>query len=279
MLVAAIATIRFYRAGRFSFPLFWPFAVASVPPAFLGGPLTFPGSSYRPAVGVVLLFAAYRLLKVPREADANLGIKPVPVPSALVSGAGIGLLSGLTGTGGGIFLSPLLLFMGWAETRESAGISAAFILVNSIAGLAGLLTGLVVLPPTVPFRAAAAVAVGLLGSGLGSRYLGSHTLRRLLAAVLVIAGSRARPVEESGRRPCGDGLRFRGCRTHQRVPQCGPDGVRPDLVFGVADGRFGHGYDHDRAGVVTPVEPGLTADPGCGEDRRTQPTPRRRGDG
>ncbi len=190
VLVAAIATVQFYRAGRFSFPLFWPFAVASVPLAFVGGALTLPGIFYRPAVGLVLLFAAYRLLCVPREADEKPETKAVPLYSALASGAGIGLLSGLTGTGGGIFLSPLLLFMGWAETRESAGVSAAFILVNSIAGLAGLLTGLVVLPRAVPLWAVAAVSGGLLGSGLGSRYLKSHVLRRLLAAVLVVAGAK-----------------------------------------------------------------------------------------
>ncbi len=188
VLVATIATVQFYRAGRFSFALLWPFAVASVPFAFLGGALTLPGTYYKPAVGLVLLFAAYRLVSGPREVDANPEAKPVPLPSALVSGAGIGLLSGLTGTGGGIFLSPLLLFMGWAETKESAGVSAAFILVNSIAGLAGLLTGFVTLPGTVPLWGAAAVGGGLIGSSLGSRYLASITLKRLLAAVLVVAG-------------------------------------------------------------------------------------------
>ena len=190
VLVATIATVQFYRAGCFSFTLFWPFAVASMPLAFLGGAMTLPGSFYKPVVGVVLLFAAYRLLRVPREVVAKPGTKPVPLPSALVSGAGIGLLSGLTGTGGGIFLSPLLLFMGWSETRESAGVSAAFILVNSIAGLAGLLTGLADLPRAMPLWAAAAVVGGFLGSGLGSLYLGSPMLRRLLATVLVIAGAK-----------------------------------------------------------------------------------------
>lgn len=190
VLVASIATVQFYRAGRFSFPLLWPFAVASVPLAFLGGALTLPGIYYRPVVGLVLLFAAYRLLRVPNPVEERPETKPVPLPSALASGAGIGLLSGLTGTGGGIFLSPLLLFMGWAETKESAGVSAAFILVNSIAGLAGLLTGFAALPRSIPLWAVAAVAGGLLGSGLGSRYLKSHVLRRLLAAVLVVAGGK-----------------------------------------------------------------------------------------
>jgi uncharacterized membrane protein YfcA len=107
---------------------------------------------------------------------------------AILSGAGIGLLSGLTGTGGGILLSPLMLFMGWAEPRESAGDSAAFNLVNSIAGLAGLFTGTATLPPAIPLWALAAIAGGLLGSWLGSKRAGDTLLRRLLAVALVIAG-------------------------------------------------------------------------------------------
>jgi uncharacterized membrane protein YfcA len=191
VLVATIAAVQFYRAGRLSFALLWPFAVSSVPFAFLGGALTLPGALYRPAVGIVLVCGASLLLGAPRAVDATTpDAKPVPLPTALVAGAGIGLLSGLTGTGGGIFRSLLLLLMGWAETRESAGVSAAFNLVNSIAGLAGVITRLATLPRSVALWAAAAVAWGVLGSGLGSRSLGSHTLRRLLAAVLVIAGAK-----------------------------------------------------------------------------------------
>lgn len=97
-------------------------------------------------------------------------------------GAGIGLLSGLTGTGGGIFLSPLLLFMGWSETKQSSGVSAAFILVNSIAGIVGLMTKPTTFPVMLPYWAVAAVLGGLIGSEFGSR--------RLLAVVLVIAGAK-----------------------------------------------------------------------------------------
>ncbi len=190
ILVASIATVQFARVGCFSFSLLWPFAVASIPLAFLGGAITLPGSFYRPAVGLMLLFAAYRLVRVPRIGDATSGKRPVPLAGALASGAGIGLLSGLTGTGGGIFLSPLLIIMNWAETRESAGVSAAFILFNSIAGLAGHLTGVAKLPGSVPIWAAAAVAGGLIGSSLGSRRLGNRMLKRLLAAVLVVAGAK-----------------------------------------------------------------------------------------
>jgi uncharacterized membrane protein YfcA len=190
VLVATIATVQFARAGCFSWPRFWPFAVASTPLAFVGGAVTLPSGYYKPAVGLVLLIAAGRLLWASRRhaASTPTPAKPVPLPGALASGAGIGLLSGLTGTGGGIFLTPLLQFMGWAETRESAGVSAAFILVNSVAGLAGHVSGLAALPGSLPYWAVAAVAGGLIGSGLGSRRLGNRTLRRLLAVVLVVAG-------------------------------------------------------------------------------------------
>lgn len=186
ILVAAIATVRFHRAGCFSWSIFWPFAAASVPFAFIGGALTLPGTIYRQVVGLVLLFAAYQVFRG-CVADA---MRRIPAPLGLFCGAGIGLLSGLTGTGGGIFLTPLLLFMGWAETKESAGVSAAFILVNSIAGMVGLFARPVVLPNMLAFWAVAAVAGGLLGSGVGSKRLGNPALRRLLAVVLVIAGGK-----------------------------------------------------------------------------------------
>ena len=114
--------------------------------------------------------------------------KDIPLIPALMANAGIGLLSGLTGTGGGIFLSPLLLFMGWAETKKSAGVSAVFILVNSIAGLLGFWGKAPSLPNGIGILAIAAVSGGLIGSELGSRRVGNSTLRILLAFVLVIAG-------------------------------------------------------------------------------------------
>ena len=135
IIVALITTLRFYRAGYFSWPLFWPFTVASVPFAFLGGALSLPGTLYRVVVGIVLLFAAYRLFWYADQGKPST--RAVPLLPALLWGAGLGLVSGLTGIGGGIFLSPLLLMMGWAEPRQSAGVSVAFVLVNSVAGLCG----------------------------------------------------------------------------------------------------------------------------------------------
>lgn len=189
ILVATIATVKFYRAGCFSWRLFWPFTVGSIPFAFIGGAVVLPGNFYKPMVGAVLLFTASRLVWL-RSHDAESPTLRVPLIAALASGAGIGFLSGLTGTGGGIFLSPLLLFMGWAETRKSSGISAAFILVNSIAGLLGHLSSLKSLPSALPYWLAAAGIGGFIGAEYGSRRIGNVTLRRLLAAVLVVAAMK-----------------------------------------------------------------------------------------
>jgi uncharacterized membrane protein YfcA len=183
IFVATIGLVQFYRAGRFSWSILWPFALGSVPAAFLGGAIKLPGTWYKVAVGIVLLVAAARLLWKP-VADTS---RPVPLTTALLWGGAIGLLSGLTGTGGGIFLSPLLLVMGWAETKQSAGVCAAFILLNSIAGIIGLLTKPVTFPAMLPYWIVAAVIGGLIGSQLGSTRLANPTLRRLLAVVLVIA--------------------------------------------------------------------------------------------
>ncbi len=185
ILVASIAFVKFYRAKCFSWPTFWPFAVGAIPSAFIGGYFTLPESAYRIVVGLVLLYAAVRLFQTTRQQQE---IRPFPLWIAVISGIVIGLLSGLTGVGGGIFLSPLLLMMGWAETRVTSGVSAAFILVNSVAGLFGHFSSVAVLPASLPIWALAAGTGGWVGAEFGSRKLSSATLRRLLSVVLVIAG-------------------------------------------------------------------------------------------
>jgi hypothetical protein len=186
VLVASVASVQFLRAGRFAWRVFWPFAVTSVPFAFVGGGLALPATRYKQLVGVVLLYAAWRLFSGARTAvDAP---HDPPVAAALGLGGLMGLLSGLVGVGGGIFLSPLLLFMGWADTRVTAGVSAVFILVNSLAGIAGHLSSLALLPPSTAVLATVAFAGGLAGSTYGARTIATPMLRRLLAIVLVVAG-------------------------------------------------------------------------------------------
>jgi uncharacterized membrane protein YfcA len=189
VLVASIATVRFVRAGRFSWPVFWPLAVVSVPCAFAGGFLVLPGHLYKPLVGCVLVYAAVKSLM--RASRKDVGVcRPPPRSGLMLAGAAIGFLSGLTGVGGGIFLSPLLIFLRWADVTSTSGIAAAFILLNSIAGLAGLLTRDPVLPESLSVWAVAAVAGGLIGAEYGSRRLGVPSIQRILALVLLIAGGK-----------------------------------------------------------------------------------------
>jgi uncharacterized protein len=187
IIVSAIATIKFYRSGCFDSALFWRFAIGSIPCAFIGGTIAIPTQIYRPIVGLVLLYAAARLFLNTKNPEP-------PTPHSLsnwlpiVLGMFIGLLSGLTGVGGGIFLSPLLLLMGWATIQQSAGVSAAFIMVNSIAGLLGYLTKFPTLPSGLWLWAIAAAVGGWLGAEYGSNRVGSKSLQRLLVVVLTIAG-------------------------------------------------------------------------------------------
>jgi uncharacterized membrane protein YfcA len=187
ILVSLIALIKFYRAGCFSWRLFLPFALTSVPLAFLGGSMVLPTTIYKPIVGAVLLYAAIRLF-FGAKANQQSEVRPLNLPLAMVFGGLIGLLSGLTGVGGGIFLSPLLVLMGWGEVRRVSGVAAAFIFVNSVAGLAGHLAMVAELPSFIPVWAVAAVAGGWLGAEYGSKRLGNPSLKRLLAVVLVVAG-------------------------------------------------------------------------------------------
>lgn len=186
IIVASIGTYKYYRAGCFSWPVFLPFAALSVPAAFIGGAIVLPPVVYRPVVGVILLYAAYRMFRKARKSSEQT-LKAAPIWLALFIGAALGLLSGLTGVGGGIFLSPLLLLTGWADTKTTLGVSAMFILVNSIAGLFGHFTVVSTLPSFLPYLAVAALAGGWIGAEIGSRHLRPRSIQYVLSVVLVIA--------------------------------------------------------------------------------------------
>jgi hypothetical protein len=188
IVVSATVAILFIRSGHFAWRLFWPFALTSIPASFIGGYLTLPPAIYRPLLGVALLFAALRLVLKVRDDDRPT--TALPLPLALLIGALFGLLSGLTGIGGGIFLSPLLLLGGWGKTREVAGVAALFILVNSLAGLLGHSGTLAQIPSFTPLLAVAAFAGGLLGATLGCRLLPTRLLIHALSLVLLLAGSK-----------------------------------------------------------------------------------------
>ena len=187
ILVAAVATVKFYRAGLFRWNLFWPFAVVSIPAAFVGGATVLPARWYKVLVGIVLLYAAVWMYRSSLKPSTRQPHSP-PIWAALVSGLVIGFLSGLTGVGGGIFLSPLLLYMGWSETRATSAVAAPFILVNSISGLLGHLSSVARLPPNLPIWAVAVVLGGWIGASYGARRAPTPVLRQLLSAVLIVAG-------------------------------------------------------------------------------------------
>jgi hypothetical protein len=185
ILVASIGTWQFWRAGHFSWPLFWPFALLSVPFAFVGGYLNLPSHLFKVLVGIVLLLSAVQfLVRPPAESE------PRQPPKLVAIGVGglLGLLSGLTGTGGGIFLTPLLILMRWARTKSASAVSALFILLNSASGLAGNFSATKSFPAFAWALVLAAVIGGSIGSWFGSRRLPHMAIKRLLAVVLTIAG-------------------------------------------------------------------------------------------
>ena len=185
ILVAAIGSWQFWRAGHFSWKLFWPFALLSFPLAFLGGYLNLPAHLFKILIGIVLLFSAIRFL-MPQLVEEKATEPSIPV--AISVGAGLGLLSGLTGTGGGIFLTPLLLLMRWATTKNAAAVSVLFILLNSISGLLGNFSATKNIPSFILPLAIAVVIGGVMGAYLGSKKLAPYAIKRLLAVVLIIAG-------------------------------------------------------------------------------------------
>jgi hypothetical protein len=187
IVVAGLGAWRFIRAGRFDWRVFWPIALGAAPFAFLGGAIRLPVEVYRVVLGAVLLLAAARLVWSAPSDDAKPVKPPTPIFGA-VTGAGIGLLAGLTGTGGGIFLSPLMIFLRWSAAQNTTGISATFIVLNSMAGLAGNWSAMGSLPPYLPLLVGAVLAGGALGVWLGVNRYSTAMLRRALALVMVVAG-------------------------------------------------------------------------------------------
>ena len=187
IFVTALVLWRFSRTAPFNWRLFLPFAFASVPMAFIGGAYTINSSAYHVMVGLALLLAMWRLLW---EGDDSDHIQVPALWVALPVGAALGLVSGLTGVGGGIFLSPLLLLFHWTSMRGSVVIAAAFILLNSLAGLAGYATTADAWPAGITVLVIAAVFGALIGSELGVRRLAPAHLRKVLAVVLVVASAK-----------------------------------------------------------------------------------------
>ena len=186
LVVASIALIQFSRSGNFSWKLFWPFALGSVPFAFLGGTLVLHGTLYRVLVAIGLMIAAFRLAIPPRQVTDS-PLVSVPLVPAIGWGAVIGLIAGITGTGGGIYLSPVLLFCRWGNPRDTGGVAAAFILSNSLAGLIGTQPDFSRLPALLPWWMVVVAVGGFFGAWMGSQRIKPPVFKRLLAGVLAIA--------------------------------------------------------------------------------------------
>jgi uncharacterized membrane protein YfcA len=188
ILVAGLGAWRFVRAGRFDWRVFWPFAAAAIPAAFLAGRVDVPEHIYRPLLAAALAAAAARYLIWP-QLDAIKSSAPPPALVALPAGALLGALAGLTGIGGGVYLSPLLVFAGWADPQRATGIAACFIVVNSAAGLAGRASSLAALPDYLPWMAGAAIIGALIGTNWSLKGLSKSGVLRVLGVVLGIAAA------------------------------------------------------------------------------------------
>lgn len=178
----------FIKGKHLRWSLTWPFLVAAIPFAFLGGLVPIPTRSLHLILGVVLLFSAIRFL-IPSRASSEPS-SPPSIKLSLPAGAALGLLAGLTGTGGGIFLTPLLLMTGWATPKIAAASSIVFIAGNSLSGLIGFSTSGQPIPWHLASLLPFALVGGFAGSRLGSFHLSSDTIRRVLAVVLIIASAK-----------------------------------------------------------------------------------------
>ncbi|HVQ08862.1 MAG TPA: sulfite exporter TauE/SafE family protein [Allosphingosinicella sp.] len=187
LVVAGIGAARYWLRGQTNFRLLFAFAVTAMPAAYLGGSIQLPPEYYRPLVGALLLATALRLFWQPKQ----LAYRPVAAPSLLVTlpvGAALGLLAGLTGTGGGIFLSPLIILFAWEQPRHTSGVAAGFIVLNSIAGLLGNLASVRALPPEMPWWMLGVALGAALGTWLGVEKLPRERLLQALGLVLTLAG-------------------------------------------------------------------------------------------
>ncbi len=185
LFVSVTSFIQFYRGNHFKWKLFLPFAIASIPMAFLGGMVVVDGNIYKKILGLLLLIPVARFLIFPQFDVSD--IKKSNIGLSIVIGATIGLLSGMIGIGGGIILSPVLLLLKWTDQKQTAAISAAFIFVNSVAGLAGQVTKGIHFTSDMFLYVVIAFAGGMIGAYFGAHRFKQTVLKNVLAIVLLMA--------------------------------------------------------------------------------------------
>lgn len=189
IIVSSYTSFRYISAKLFDLKLYIPLAVGAIPMSFIGGSIDLPSNIYKPIVGAILFFAGIMFLF--QLAPKHEGEPKHPhVAISVLTGAAIGLLSGLTGTGGGIFLSPLILFFGWTSVKGASGTAALFILTNSVFGLLGHFSSVQNLPDALWLYALAVVVGALIGTRLGIKQFSNDSVKRALGAVLLIASAK-----------------------------------------------------------------------------------------
>lgn len=192
IIVSSYTSFRYIRAKLFDLKLYVPLAVGAIPMSFLGGSIDLPSEIYKPIVGAILFFAGIMFL-FQLNPQGEKEPKHPHVAISVLTGAVIGLLSGLTGTGGGIFLSPLIIFFAWTTVKGASGTAALFILTNSVFGLLGYVSSVssvTELPDALWLYAIAVVAGALIGTRLGIKQFSNGMVKRALGAVLLIAGTK-----------------------------------------------------------------------------------------
>jgi uncharacterized membrane protein YfcA len=188
IIVSSIASYRYIKNKLFNLKIFVPVILGSVPAAFLGGYLHLPSEVYRVLVGIILIFAGLQFLFDIFKYFMKKTDQPINFSFGVFAGVVIGFLSGLTGTGGGIFLSPLIVFLGWTNVKGASGTAAAFILFNSISGLLGNITSVSLIPNTIFLYSFAVIGGVLIGTQLGIKILNEHHMKNVLGVVLIVAG-------------------------------------------------------------------------------------------
>ena len=188
LFVSAIAFIQYYKSGYFQWKLFWPFAITSIPAAFIGGVIQVDENIYKKILAVLLLFSVVKLIGFNTSSVAVR--KKQNLIASLIIGLIIGFFSGMIGIGGGIILSPLILLLHWADMKQTAAVSALFIFVNSLAGLSGSIINGINITSSMGLMLAIALVGGFAGSYSGAKKFNTVKLKFLLSIVLMIASAK-----------------------------------------------------------------------------------------
>lgn len=186
IFVSSYTSLRYIKSKLFNKSLFLYLSLGSVPAAYIGGRINLPSNVYKPVIGLLLLLSGVRFLV--QALQSEKAHRDVNKALAIFIGTCVGLLSGITGTGGGIFLSPLIIWLGWVGVKQASGTAAAFIFVNSVAGLLGNIQSTSSLPSELPVFVVAVLLGALVGTRFGITRLSSIGVKRALGCVLLVAG-------------------------------------------------------------------------------------------